>query len=162
MQIFQFFRQHQWTFLSIWIPIFSLGIYSLPVNAEGLKLEYRLPVSQGQSFDQFLRQAEIITAQIVKNTFVKNAQVTEVNLQVIGERNGQEALLLLLKVSRSDWKKLPVVQQWTQRFTIAKVLLGFVNSYQPAQLGGAIASPIPSSPAAPGTSLVNDPAFRDD
>ncbi len=151
--------------------------------AETTRAVYSMTPKPGQEFNDLMRDAERVARDAVERAFA-NPNVTEVELQIVGDRNGEQVPLLSTRMTRSDWQNYPNIQLWTQYFgTVPSVLLGFRLSDAPEPSSPATASitygyaPPPedrnaqASPLRQGTGISRiqeeaqfrrDPAYRDD
>lgn len=138
-------------FTAIFLPL------NLPACAETKLLNINLESKEDESFINLIQQAELTATKTIDQEFHRSVKITEVEVTVIGERNGQEVPLLSTKVSRLNWQAQPQIQLWTSYFTKAAILLGF-NSLQQTNLD------VPTSVAfsANKSNLESDPGFRDD
>ncbi|MBD2576625.1 hypothetical protein [Oscillatoria sp. FACHB-1406] len=81
---------------------------------------------QGQeSYETFLRRAEAIARAATQRRFDSDILVTDVSVTIVGQNNGAAMPVLILNVSRNDWRKQPDPQRWAKYFRNASVLLGF-------------------------------------
>lgn len=81
---------------------------------------------QGQeSYETFLRRAEAIARAATQRRFDSDILVTDVSVTIVGQNNGASMPVLILNVSRNDWRKQPDPQRWAKYFRNASVLLGF-------------------------------------
>lgn len=107
--------------------------------AEGRQLTYTLDTQGGHSYQAVMQQAGSLAQKLIEQEFTQNSQTQEVEVVIVGERNGQEVPLLSAKVSHSNWRENPRIQSWTQYFSDSAVLLGFkqgrtrTNAVQPEQ-----------------------------
>ena len=98
--------------------------------------------SAHQTFAALIQEAEFLATRSIEQEFAESPSITEISVSILGERNGQEAPLLLSRVSRSDWQKQPRIQKWTKYFGSSAVLLGFLKPQ--VQESGLPASPATS------------------
>jgi hypothetical protein len=103
----------------LWLPL------NLPVFAEPKLLSIHLDTQGNQNFTTSIQQAELLVSKSIDQEFNRLSTVTEIEITVVGERNGQEVPLLSTKVTRQDWQAQPKIQLWTNYFTKAEILLGF-------------------------------------
>lgn len=177
---------HQSKWVGVWLAIgllmaaIGLSGFNQSALAAPKQVNYTLNVVPGQTFTELMQQAQAQARSLIDQAF-SDASITTVRVNILGERNGQEAPLLQSTVSRTDWQRNPNLAKWTTYFgTSSVVLLGFTpprgapaaSSPTPAQ--PSIAPPTPAiAPAAqPNPTLPNppsrrrqiedDPGFRDD
>jgi hypothetical protein len=132
--------------LALFISSKVLSSRAMPV--ESAKIDQVISARSQQSFSDLISQAEQTATQLIQQTFA-NPAVTEVRVQVSGERNGLVAPLLEATISRSNWQATPNIQKWSQHFSVAKYLLGYAA---PPSTASPTASPSPPSapPQSPG------------
>ncbi len=101
---------------------------TIPVSAktQTLPTELRLN-SQNQNFQTLLQQAEAVAKTSIEQTFAENPNLKEVSITVSAEHNGTVVPLLSTTVSRANWQRKPTIQAWSQYFTTAEVLLGYLT-----------------------------------
>jgi hypothetical protein len=123
----------------------SLAIFASPVAADPTQSIDIAPNSQShqdtqtkriiftlnthsiQNFAGLMQKAELMATNLIRQGFAESPSIKEMSVSVLGERNGQEVPLLVAKVSRSDWQRQPILQQWTKYFSSSAALLGFVK-----------------------------------
>jgi hypothetical protein len=84
----------------------------------------------GESFASFIQRAEAAAQTTVEQSFSRNPQLNQLQINVLGENDGLISPVLALDVSRSQWQSRPDAQAWSTRFGDSRVLLGF-DSPQP-------------------------------
>lgn len=149
------------SWIKFWLSVFGAAIL-LPLNspafAETKSISISINTEENQSFANLIHQAESTVTNSIDQEFNRLPTVTEVEITVIGERNGQEVPLLSTKVSRLEWQAQPKIKLWTNYFTKAGILLGF-NSQQKPQSNAPKSSVTFSANK---RNLESDPGFRDD
>ncbi len=123
----------------------SLAIFASPVAADPTQIIDIAPNSQShqdtqtkrviftlnthsiQNFAGLMQKAELMATNLMRQGFAESPSIKEMSVSILGERNGQEVPLLVAKVSRSDWQRQPILQQWTKYFSSSAALLGFVK-----------------------------------
>jgi len=126
---------HHWTILGA--SAISCWIIATPAVAEIKSIEYTLRSQPNQTFTTLMQEAEALATTLVEQGFTEE-NVTEVSVNILGERHGQQVPLLSSRVSRTDWQKQPGIEQWTRYFRASGVLLGFFKPEEPNQ------SPMPA------------------
>jgi hypothetical protein len=121
-----------------------------------MRLKQTLRSDGNQTFETLIQQAEIVSNQLIEQAFAGDSTITEVSVEIFGERNGQEALMLLSKVSRSNWQRQPMIRQWSKRFSVSQYLLGFVKPPTPPPAATPVPRPV-SSPQPQGKGQVTPP-----
>ena len=147
------------------------------------QIDFTLRAESNQTFTALMQQAEVLAKSLVERGFAESPSITELSVNILGERNGQEVPLLFSRVSRSNWQKQPSIRQWTRYLGSSAVLLGFKKpqvqqSNSPVYRGTSTRQPTsppspgtsaqpPTSPPSPGTSVPsgasleeNDPGYR--
>lgn len=89
------------------------------------QIDFTLKAQPEQTFSQLIQQAELQATNLVEQEFAANPSITEVTVSILGDRDGQQAPLLIARVSRNDWQQQPAIRQWTKYFATSAVLLGF-------------------------------------
>jgi hypothetical protein len=101
-------------------------------------------VRQGdESFETFLRRAEAIARAATQRTFDSDILATNVSITILGQNSGAVLPVLVLNVSRPDWRKQPDPQRWARYFPNASILLGFEPLPRPEE------PPAPEEPEPP-------------
>lgn len=152
-----------WRILSILSVVASCSILASPMRvvsqptnssnqiAETKEMALTIVPETKQTFAALMQQAESMATNAIEQEFAQNSQTTEITVSILGERNGQEAPLLLTKVSRADWQKQPQLAQWTQHFNSSAVLLGFSKPQRQQPTAGSPANTSRSSTPANST-----------
>jgi hypothetical protein len=114
--------------------------FATPAVAETKRIEHTLRSQPDQTFATLMQEAETLATNLVEQGFAEDS-VTEVSVNILGERHGQQVPLLSSRVSRTDWQKQPGIQQWTRYFRTSGVLLGFFKPEEPNQTPSAFTNP---------------------
>ncbi len=133
------------------------------------QIDFTLRSENNQTFTALMQQAEVLAKSLIERGFAESPDTTELSVNILGERDGQEVPLLFSRVSRSDWQKQPIIRQWTRYLSSSAVLLGFKKpqvqqSNSPVYRGTSTQPPTvppssgtstqpPTSPASSGTSI---------
>ena len=80
-----------------------------------------------------------------KRSFDGDILVTEVSVTISGQNGGAIAPILLLEVSRANWKRRPDTQLWATYFPNTKFLLGFTEFDTETETPSAPPPPEPPS-----------------
>lgn len=135
----------------------SLSYYNCtPILAETKIINYPLKADDNQSFSAITQAAKTLAKSTVVRE-LKQANITTVNIKIVGERNGQKVPLLYTKVARNAWQAEPNISKWRKYFIKAAILLGFD---QPSLSTASNISVITSNVTA--DNLVEDLGYRDD
>lgn len=142
----------------------NLPVSVISVNSTQQQVEMNVTLPSTATFVTLMHQAIGQTATLVPQLLAQNPLATQVTVRIMGERQGLEAPLLFLTVSRMDWQKNPQVQPWAKLFSYSEILLGFVKPAVPAVGVVATTSQPVSIAALPNARAMreNDPAYRDD
>ncbi len=123
------------------------------------QLTFTLNTVGNQRFEDLMQEAESLTQATIEQTFASSPETTQIEVKVLGERNGQEVPLLFTSVSRTGWQQEPRLQPWTRYFSRASMtLLGFLQ-LQPNQPFTSTASFVSQTAR---SRLEDTPGFRDD
>jgi hypothetical protein len=129
----KFVRRDRPQILPLLVLFISFGVLVCPVNAQteaiedGVRaIQLTISTQPQQTFEDLVQQARTLAQSLVEQGFAESADATEVAVQILGERDGQEVPLLMARVSRSNWQTQPDIDVWARYFAIpARVLLGF-------------------------------------
>ncbi|MEA5507086.1 hypothetical protein VB735_29135 [Halotia wernerae UHCC 0503] len=110
----------------------------------------RLP---DENYETILRRAEAIARAAAQRSFDQDILVTDASIIVSVQSYGAIAPILVLDVSRQQWRTRPDAQRWATYFKTARSLLLFDTNQQTSNLGQAAvtiptASPQPATPDA--------------
>ena len=89
------------------------------------QIDFTLRSENNQTFTALMQQAEVLAKSLIERGFAESPDTTELSVNILGERDGQEVPLLFSRVSRSDWQKQPSIRQWTRYLGTSAELLGF-------------------------------------
>ena len=89
------------------------------------QIDFTLRAESNQTFTALMQQAEVLAKSLIERGFAESPSITELSVNILGERNGQEVPLLFSRVSRSNWQKQPSIRQWTRYLGTSAELLGF-------------------------------------
>lgn len=106
-----------WLSLSLIAPQ-TAQAYTARVNVS-------LTSKSDETYENFLRRAEAVARAAAQRSFDGDILVTEVAITIVGEHQGAIAPILLLSVSRQNWKNRPDTQYWATYFSNSKLLLDF-------------------------------------
>jgi hypothetical protein len=144
--------------LSLFMGLGSGAYASALTQASRARVNRTISAQGNQSFAALMQQAEQAANQLVHQSFDANPGITEVAVEVTGERQGQKAPLLKAPVPRTHWQSNSNVQRWSPEFRIARYLLGFEKqptpSPSPTTTGSSSSSP--SAGDADGAALSGD------
>ena len=161
-----------------WLSITAIAPQT--AQAYTARIEVSLTRQTDESYENLLRRAEAVARAAAQRSFDGDILVTEVSVTISGQNGGAIAPILLLEVSRSNWKRRPDTQFWATYFPNTEILLGFTEletevdsppeppspeqpsppQRLPRRRIQRIPSSLPSPPESP--SQEDDPDFRDD
>lgn len=95
-----------------------------------------MPVYGRTSSDDLISQAESIAEQKINQYFSANPELADVEVVVLGSRNGDVIPVLTTAVSRSQWQENPQVSAWSKYYT-AYALLRRHDERRPTQVAAA-------------------------
>lgn len=109
-----------------------------------------------ESYETMERRAESIARAVAQRSFDSNILVTDVVVTIVGANRGLEAPILMLQVSRQQWRSRPDPQLWATYFRSARALLQIEPlapaatqpAAQPAAVQPATAQPAAGQPSA--------------
>ncbi len=129
-----------WVSVGCSITLGGLGGIVLPVHAETTPVNVVIDAELAPSFESLLLQAELAADSLVNGVFTQQPTVTEVVVNVAGERYGQIVPILVANVTRANWNNTHEIHFWMQNLGAPAVLLGFVKP-QGAQTAQAAEDP---------------------
>ncbi|NER22007.1 MAG: hypothetical protein F6J86_31375 [Symploca sp. SIO1B1] len=91
------------------------------------RIEVSLTRQSEESYQDLLRRAEAVARAATQRSLDGDILVTEVAVTITGQNGGAIAPILLLEVSRSNWKRRPDPQLWATYFPNTQLLLGFTE-----------------------------------
>lgn len=125
-----------------------------PSYAETKPIHLVVDAEASASFAGLLQQAELTAEAAVSQTFAQQPEVTDITVNVTGERYGQIVPILVANITRADWQNTPNIRSWSRNLLTPSLLLGFSRPQ-----GGQALGQVPSFVRRP---IEDDPAFRDD
>ncbi len=76
-----------------------------------------MPIYDRSSSDDLISQAESMVTQEINRHFETNPSRAEIEIVVLGSRNGDVIPVLTTTVSRTQWRSNPQVSAWTKYYT---------------------------------------------
>ena len=141
--------------MGLMVGIGSLGATESYAWAETGYFTLSIANSGKETYESLIREAETTTQAAITQGFAQNANLTEIQMTVLGEHNGQVVPIMTSTVSRSDWRDTSEIRQWTQYFQFSYALLGLGDSQQAGVRDGSNAEPVVTSYHSP--SAFEDP-----
>lgn len=75
-----------------------------------------MPIYSSVTSQDLIDQAEALVTDEIGRRFSSNADLADVRVVVLGNRNGDIAPILSTSVSRADWQANPAVSAWTNYY----------------------------------------------
>ncbi len=108
-----------------WLTIAAIAPQT--AQAYTARTEVSLTRQSDESYENLLRRAEAVARATAQRSFDGDILVTEVSVTISGQNGAAIAPILLLEVSRSNWKRRPDSQFWATYFPNTEFLLGFME-----------------------------------
>jgi hypothetical protein len=105
-----------------------LGISATIAKAEPTQITLSIDATLAPTFSDLVNQAEFLAEIEISRLFQADPTLSELEVRVLGERNGQLVSLLSSRVSRDAWQASSNIRQWAQYFPTSSALLGYRNS----------------------------------
>jgi hypothetical protein len=97
------------------------------------RVDVRLDRLRDETYQSLIRRAEIVARAAAQRSFDRDILMSEVSVMVIGEYQGAEAPLLMLEVSRQNWRQRPDTRRWATYYRTARTLLKLPSAADPAR-----------------------------
>jgi hypothetical protein len=103
------------------------------------RVDVRLERLKDETYKSLIRRAEIVARAAAQRSFDRDILTSEVSIMVIAEYQGAEAPLMVLDVSRQNWRQRPDTRRWATYYRSARGLLKLPSAPDPARpnAGGA-------------------------
>ena len=95
-----------------------------------------MPIYSRTSSDDLISQAESMVSQEIVRHFDSDPSLAEVEIVVLGSRNGDVIPVLTTTVSRTQWQENPQVSAWTKYYS-SYALIRRHDSQSPTQVAAA-------------------------
>lgn len=105
-----------------------LGSTSAIANSELAQITLSIDATLSPTFSDLMNRAEALAESEINQRFQADSTITELQITVMGERNGQSVYLLSSRISRNSWSMGANADQSTQYFAMSSALLGYRNS----------------------------------
>ncbi|MEA5464106.1 hypothetical protein [Leptothoe sp. PORK10 BA2] len=76
-----------------------------------------MPIYDRSSSDDLVSQAESMATQAIDQHFNADPSLTEIEVVVLGSRNGDVIPILTTTVARTQWQENPQVSAWTKYYS---------------------------------------------
>ncbi|MEO0534231.1 MAG: hypothetical protein AAF215_10245 [Cyanobacteria bacterium P01_A01_bin.123] len=153
-----------------WPAILATALASLFIifppsaKADSERVEFTFDVYGEVTYESIWQEAEGLARQAIDATFAQDANVSEVVLVIMADRNGRIVPLVSLNVPRSEWQVQSNLARWiawaAPSFS-SETLLAIGVSI-PDRPPAANPRPQRTAPVDSIDPIENDPAFRDD
>lgn len=116
------------------IGMFCIGTFfeSALANSDGPVL-LEMPIYDRTSSDDLIGRAESMASQEINHHFDSDSSLAEIEVVVLGSRNGDVIPVLTTTVSRTQWQENPQVSAWTKYYS-AYALIRRHDRQQPTQV----------------------------
>lgn len=94
-----------------------------PIRAEAESIVVDMSVYGQVEYGDFVRRAEAIASDEISRQFSQNPHLSDVQVMVVGDRNGEIVPILTATVSRTQWQETPRVSVWSQYYHTSYALL---------------------------------------
>lgn len=105
----------------------SLLILSPAAAAFPMRIALSLNRLQGESYDAYLRRAEVFAGLGIQRTFLSDPLTSEVKITVINEGFGIAMPIMDVQVTRSQWRQNPDPQDWASYYDGAPTSLDLLE-----------------------------------
>ncbi|MBD1898603.1 hypothetical protein NDI44_21905 [Trichocoleus sp. DQ-A3] len=109
--------------------------------------EVALVRQPAETYEGFVRRAEVVARAAAQRSFDRDILVTDVAVMILGQNQGAIAPILSLKVTRGAWRSRPDTPRWATYFPNTKSLLGFVDDVTPSDQPVPATAEPPPAPA---------------
>ncbi len=110
----------------VWVS--QTALHPPAAQAYKNRIDVTLDRRKDETYQSMIRRAEIIARAAAQRSFDRDILMSEVSVMVIGEYQGAEAPLLLLEVSRQNWRQRPDTRRWATYYRTARSLLKLPNA----------------------------------
>ncbi|MBD2500841.1 hypothetical protein [Anabaena azotica] len=109
------------------IPVWLVTEIAFPgiVRAYTARVDLTIDRLPDETYEAILRRAEMAARAAAQRSFDKDILVTDISVYVSVQSYGAIAPILLLDVSRQQWRNRPDPQRWATYFKSTQSLLGF-------------------------------------
>ena len=91
-------------------------------------MNYTMTYAEWQTFDAMMEEASAAARNLINQGFATNPNATETMVTILSDRNGEVVPVLMVRVSREDWRANPQVEQWSRYLgSSAMPLLAYDN-----------------------------------
>jgi hypothetical protein len=97
------------------------------------RVDVRLERLKDETYKSLIRRAEIVARAAAQRSFDRDILTSEVSIMVIAEYQGAEAPLMVLDVSRQNWRQRPDTRRWATYYRSARSLLKLPTAGDPVR-----------------------------
>lgn len=101
---------------------FLSGNYQ-PAQAEDERIVIDMPVNGQVDHSELVTQAESLLGEAISRQFSQNPALSTLQVDVVGDRNGEVIPVLTVTVSRAQWQTNPQVSAWSRYYRASYALL---------------------------------------
>jgi hypothetical protein len=101
---------------------FLSGSYQ-PARAEDERIVIDMPVYGQVEHSELVAQAESLLGESISRQFSQNPELSTLQVDVVGDRNGEMIPVLTVTVSRAQWQANPQVSAWSRYYRASYALL---------------------------------------
>ncbi|BAT55274.1 unknown protein [Nostoc sp. NIES-3756] len=140
------------------VPVWLVTEIAFPqiVQAYTARVDLTIDRLPDEGYEAILRRAEMAARAAAQRSFDKDILVTDISVYISVQSYGAIAPVLLLDVSRQQWRTRPDPQRWATYFKSAQSLLLFNNPQNSANPAAAVTipttAPNPTPTPSPATS----------
>ncbi len=98
----------------------------IPINAQTKEINLTINTEGNEKFSNLINRGEKIANSQINQTFAKFPNMKEISLQILGEKEGKIAPIILVKVSKLQWQKQPQIGNYVKYIPESEILLGFI------------------------------------
>lgn len=117
------------------------GIYQ-PARSESQGIAINMPMYGQIIYGDLITEAELLVGSVINDQFAQSADLSTVQVVVMGNRNGEVIPILTTTVSRTQWQKTPQVRAWTEYYINSYALL---RRHEVRQVATVAAAPVRST-----------------
>lgn len=112
------------------IAVSTSQVFIAPATAANKQFNYKVEYRNQESFADMVKRAEIKTENAIRREFSRRSGTNQLSIRITGERNGQQAPIMMVSITRSQWRNRPKIKSWGRYYSDSSKLLGFTNTSQ--------------------------------
>lgn len=94
-----------------------------PARAEDERIVIDMPINGQVIHSVLIAQAESLLGEAISRQFSQNADLSTLQVDVVGDRHGEIIPVLTVTVSRAQWQANPQVSAWSRYYNASYALL---------------------------------------